>query len=179
MIIIRNKRSALTTLLKEYPDAVLIDVTSKAGGEWKQLSPFFPHGDIPVPYSDGMTSMSVEGVWQGLKVFDGEDIDLSCFGNATMKGLKRTERTHGRTLGHRKGVGGRLLKYIEARKLIYLPVYYWMLEHKCAALVQQISELSENRTVILLDYNTTCDIDNPDTPLSHASLIRRYIEERR
>ena len=30
--------------------------------EWQRLSPFFPHGEIPVPFSDEATSMSVEGV---------------------------------------------------------------------------------------------------------------------
>ena len=55
-----------------------------------RLSPFYPHGGIPVPFSEGYTATRVEGIWQGLKVFDNEDIDISMFLNETMKGIKRT-----------------------------------------------------------------------------------------
>ncbi len=93
---------------------MLIDVTSHATDEWQRLSPFFPHYGIPVPFSPGVTSASVEGVWQGLKVFEHEDIDPACIANDTMHGLKRTVATHGRCIGHRKGVQGHeLLSYAE------------------------------------------------------------------
>lgn len=84
----------------------------------KQLSPFYPHGHIPVPGMEGVFSASVEGIWQGLKVFEGEGIDRSRFTNKTMLDLKRTCRTHGRCLGHM--YNGDLIGYIEARKKIYI-----------------------------------------------------------
>ena len=118
MIVIKNKRTKTENILKKYPDAEIFDVTSK--GEYKRLSPFYPHGGIPVPFSGTVTSASVEGIWQGLKVFESEGIDFRCFSNRTMKDLKRTVRTHGHCLGHQKGLGSRqLLGYIEARKEIY------------------------------------------------------------
>lgn len=178
MIIIKNRRCSEEKLLKEYPEAIIIDVTSKGEGEWQKLSPFYPHGKIPVPFSEGVTSMSVEGVWQGLKVFETSDVDRTSFGNSTMKGIKRTVRTNGKCLGHRKGVkGGELLGYIDARKLIYLPSYYWVLDNKCQDQVKKIRIMSQSKPVILLDYDTNDDIENPSKPLSHASLIKRYIEE--
>ena len=176
MLVVRNKRCSAEKLLREFPGCIIIDVTSKGDEEWKKLSPFYPHGDIPVPFSDGISSMSVEGIWQGLKVFENEDIDRTSFHNATMRGIKRTVRTHGRCLGHKKGVNGsELLGYIEARKQIYLPSYFWMLENKCADQINKIRTMSESRPVILLDYDTNADIDNPSKPLSHASLICRFI----
>lgn len=48
------------------------------------MSPFYPHDGIPIPYSDGMTAMSVEDICQGLKVFENEDVNLESFTNATM-----------------------------------------------------------------------------------------------
>lgn len=177
---IRNKRCKKENILKEFPDAIIIDVTSKGEGEWKMFSPFYPHGGIPVPFSLGITSMSVEGVWQGLKVFEGNnDVDRTSFRNDTMKGLKRTCRTNGRCIGHRKGVNGsELLGYIEARKDIYVPTYFWMLEHKCKDLVNKIRIISQSKTVVLLDYDTNGDIEDFKKPLSHASLIKKYIEYR-
>lgn len=175
---IKNKRCKKENILKEFPDAVIIDVTSKGEGDWQKLSPFYPHGGIPVPFSEGITSASVEGIWQGLKVFEsGADVDRTCFWNTTMKGLKRTVRTNGRCRGHRKGVrGSELLEYIEARKQIYVPSYFWMLENRCAAQVAEIRELLKSHTVVLLDYDTNGDIEDWRKPLSHASLIKRFIE---
>jgi hypothetical protein len=143
-----------------------------------KLSPFYPHGGIPVPFSEGVTSMSVEGIWQGLKVFEAYGIDKSSFRNDTMKDLKRTVRTLGRCLGHQKGVNStELLGYIEARKQIYVPAYFWMLENKCAKVVETIAKLSKEKAVVLLDYDTNEDINDASKPLSHASLIKAYIEK--
>lgn len=177
-ILVKNKRCSKEKILREYPDAAIIDVTSKGEGEWRKLSPFFPHGGIPIPFTERATSMSVEGIWQGLKVFETTDVDRSSFRNDTMKGLKRTGRKNGRCLGHKKGISGdELLGYIEARKMIYVPSYYWMLENKCKDQVDKIRTMAESRTVVLLDYDTNDDIENPNKPLSHASLIRNYIQK--
>ena len=76
-----------------------------------------------------------------------------------------------------KGVHGEeLLGYIEARKLIYLPCYKWVLENKLQKLVAAVRIISKNKPVVLLDYNTNPDVNNPKKPLSHASLIKAYIE---
>ena len=48
MIIIESKRKKLENILKKYPGAVIVDVTSKATDGLVKLSPFYPHGDIPV-----------------------------------------------------------------------------------------------------------------------------------
>ena len=174
-IIVKNKRCSLEKLKREYPDAIILDVTSKGEGEWQKLSPFYPHGGIPVPFSEGVTSMSVEGIWQGLKVFETSDIDFGSFRNSTMKGIKRTVRTNGTCLGHRKGTRGELIGYLTARRLIYLPSYNWMLEIKCKEQILKLKEMAKERTVILLDYNTNGDVNNPRKPLSHAALIREFI----
>ena len=178
MIIIESKRKKPATILKEYPDAILADVTSGAKDGLVKLSPFYPHGGIPVPFSEGYTATCVEAIWQGLKVFEGADVDTSLFQNDTMKGLKRTVRRFGRPLGHRKGVNGEvLLGYIEARKLIYIPTYKWVLENKVANIIERLREASNSgKTIVLLDYDTNADVENAKKPLSHASLIKAYVE---
>lgn len=177
MIVIESKRRKRENILKKYPDAVIADVTSQATDGLVRLSPFYPHGGIPVPFSEGYTAMCVEGIWQGLKVFESVDVDVNIFANDTMKNIKRTVRRFGKTLGHRKGVNGtELLGYIEARKQIYLPAYKWVLENKVANIIERLREASKTKTIVLLDYTTNCDIDNPKTPLSHAFLIKAYAE---
>lgn len=78
MIYIENKRKRLETIREKYPNAMIIDVTSKAQNEFVKFSPFYPIGGIPVPFTDDI-AVSVEGIWQGLKVFETADVDPICF----------------------------------------------------------------------------------------------------
>ena len=177
MIIIESKRKKPATILKQYPDAILADVTSGAKDGLVKLSPFYPHYGIPVPFSEGYTATCVEAIWQGLKVFESCDVDVEMFKNDTMKNIKRTVRRFGKPLGHRKGVNGKeLLGYIEARKQIYIPAYKWVLENKVANIIERLREASKTKTIVLLDYDTNADVENAKKPLSHASLIKAYVE---
>lgn len=177
MITIESIRKKSENILKKYPGAIIADVTSQAKDRLVRLSPFYPHGGIPVPFSEGYTAACVEGIWQGLKVFENEGIDISMFLNDTMKGIKRTVRKHGRVLGHRKGVHGtEILGYVEAKHQIYIPAYRWMLEHKAMDIIERLRKASETQTIVLLDYNTCCNVDDETKPLSHAYLVKAYAE---
>lgn len=167
----------MTTLLKTYPKAMILDITSKGEQPWVQLSPFYPHGNIPIPHSPNHFAVSVEGIWQGLKVFEHADIDAAKFQNNTMKGLKRTVRSFGLPLGHRKGVEGKiLLDYITARKDIYVPTYNWMLDNKAQTITARLITIAQEQDLVLLDFDTNGDIENTSKPLSHASLVKAYLE---
>lgn len=177
MIIIESKRKKPETILKKYPNAILADVTSKAKDGLIKLSPFYPHYDIPVPFSPGYTATCVEAIWQGLKVFEHHGIDISLFQNDTMRNIKRSVKKYGMPLGHQKGVNGtELLGYIDARKQIYIPTYKWVLENKVKYIIDRLRDASETKTIVLLDYDTNADVDNPNKPLSHASLVKAYAE---
>lgn len=178
-IIIANKKSKPDNLRKKFGDDIeIIDVTSKADKPWVHFSPFWPHGNIPVPFSEGVVATCVEGIWQALKVFESEDVDESKLRITNMKGLKRTVRSLGAVRGHRKGLRGEeLLAYREARELIYLPVFKWMLENCVQAEVQSLRKIVSEKQVVLLDYTVNGDLDNLSTPLSHAALVKRYIED--
>jgi hypothetical protein len=176
MIYIENKKKKEKTLLAKYPNAKIVDVTSKATTGLVKLSPFYPHGDIPIPFSENRKAKSVEGIWQALKVFESADIDEAMFLNDTMKDIKRTVRKYGKPLGHRKGVNGtELLNYIDARIHIYLPSYSWVLENKVSEIIERLKEASQKEDIVLLDYETNCDILNPKKPLSHAFLVKAYV----
>ena len=177
MIIIESKRKKIENIRQKYPDAIIADVTSQAKDGLVRLSPFYPHGGIPVPFSEGYTAACVEGIWQCLKVFEDEDIDIQMFRNDTMKDIKRTVRKHGGVLGHRKGVNGtEILGYVEAKHLIYIPTYRWMLENKAMYIIERLREANKNKTIVLLDYNTCCDVDDSSKPLPHAFLVKAYAE---
>lgn len=176
MIYIASKRSKIDNIRKKFPNAIICDVTSTSDNSLVKLSPFYPHGNIPVPFSEGFYGASVEGIWQGLKVFENEDVDLSVMTNISMKGLKRTCRTHGRVLGHRKGVNGtEILDYQTAKSFIYIPTYKWVLENKVVSIIDKMREVISKQDIILLDYNTSENVLDETKPLSHAYLIKAYL----
>lgn len=180
MIYIENKKRKLECIKAQYSGADILDITSSSELAYaKLLSPFYPHGNIPIPFTPNAFAMSVEGIWQGLKVFETCDIDTSMFANDTMKDLKRTARRFGPTLGHRKGVYGQeLLNYFDARMQIYLPSYKWVLDNvpRVHALIERIAERAKDHDIILLDYNTNDDYRDLSSPMSHAGLVKLYIE---
>ncbi len=69
-----------------------------------------------------------------------------------------------------------MLTYAEARRAIYLPSYHWVLTHKLQDLLEQSAQLAATQTVVFLDYETNCDLDDLRSPLSHAGLVKRYLE---
>lgn len=180
MIYVENRKRNLDRIKKQHPNAIILDVTSKSATRYSQLlSPFYPHGNIPIPFSEGYTATCVEAVWQGLKVFEHEDVNFATFKNNTMKNLKRTVRKLGVPKGHRKGVHGtELLNYFDARMQIYLPTYKWVLDNvpEVHNIVEKIKAKSLQQDIVLLDYNTNTDFRNISSPLSHAGLIKMYIE---
>ena len=52
-----------------------------------------------------------------------------------------------------------------------------MLENKVADIIERLREASDSgKTIVLLDYDTNADVENVKKPLSHASLIKAYVE---
>ncbi len=94
-----------------------------------------------------------------------------------MKNLETLDTEVWTSVRHRQGIAGaRLLSYAEARRTIYLPSYHWVLTNRLQALLAEIQDQALEQGVVLLDYETNCDLDNLATPLSHAGLIKRYLE---
>lgn len=176
--VVRHKSTHRDSLAKRFPGAPIIDVTSRGPDPWVRFSPFHPHEGVPIPFSDGRVGASVEGIWQGLKVFETADIDPAKFENRTMKRLKRTVRRFGTCLGHRRGVDGtELLGYREARWQIYLPCYRFVLAERLADEVAKLRALGADQTVVLLDFGKNGQPDDLRQPLSHAALLARWLND--
>ncbi len=171
-IFIENRRRKKENILKSNPGAVIIDVTSKAEDRFKQLSPFYPVGNIPVPGMEDVKALCVEGIWQGLKVFENFSYDKEYFKKST-KEIKRTVRKFGKVKGHY--YKGELLGYVQARKKIYLPAYTYVLEKRLNFLVKELRTIAQTKVLVLLDYTTNGSISDPAKPLSHAAVIKAAI----
>ncbi|MEU4156297.1 hypothetical protein [Actinoplanes sp. NPDC026670] len=178
LVHVASRRRKPESVRAAFPGATVIDVTSRGPEPWVRLSPFYPHGGIPVPLTPGAVAASVEGIWQALKVFEHSDVDPTKLSVTSMTGLKRTVRRYGPVRGHRAGLHGEtLLDYSTARRQIYLPAYRWVLEHRLADEVDRLRALSSDG-LVLLDYTTNGDPADTSSPLSHAALLARHLTGR-
>jgi hypothetical protein len=160
---------------KAYADAVVLNMTEK--GAMCKLSPKFPHEGIPVPFEEGVMALSVDGIWNGCKVFERRGIDKRYFDKDMMKEVDREVKYGKRCKGFRSGVkGAKLMDEVEARRKILIPAYNWMLENKCGKLLEVLKKISKERTVVLLDYSENGDVENVEEPLSYAALVKAKIE---
>ena len=178
MIIVENKKKKIENIRKKHPYAEIVDLTSNSESKFVKFSPFYPVGNIPVPYSKGQVGMSVEGIWQGLKVFESQGADFSKFSITNMKGLKRSIRVNGPIVGHQKGMfSTEILDYISARESIFVACYRWVLDNKLQEFTEELCQLAGEKDIVFLDYNVNEDIQSLKKPLSHAALVKSYIEE--
>jgi hypothetical protein len=151
------------------PGSTVYDVSSYAEPPLCELSPMWVHGGIPVP-GTAETSDTVEGVWQGLKVIRGKTAPRFFRGPGAKRG--------GKPSGHQ--FGKKLLGVVEARRLIYVPAYEWMLENRIPpALLQRFIDAA--RAGVVQHFHDVGDNGDPgdeSQPLAHAAVLVRYLNRR-
>ncbi|MGL6072839.1 MAG: DUF6939 family protein [Fimbriiglobus sp.] len=158
-------------LRDEVPDgAAVYDVSSYSDHPYCTLSPFWPHGGIPVPGMPGTTSDSVEGIWQGLKLIDGKIAPRYFRGQGHKRG--------GIPRGHQ--FGDKLLKIVEAREKIYRVSYEWMLDNRAdpELIAGFIVQALAGVTQYLHDVSNNGRIGNPDEGWAHAAVLVQYLNRR-
>ncbi len=149
-----------------------IDVSSAAEPPLDQLSPFYPHGGIPIPGMPGKTADSVEGIWQGLKVIRGKRAPRF------FEGAGRRKRV-GKPSGHQFGESKRLLDSVDARRKIYIPAYHWMLDHRVdpGILDEFIDRAFRGVPQFFYDREDNGAIGK-DQPLAHARILVDHVNRR-
>ena len=148
--------------------SVVLDVSSYADLPYCTLSPMWVHGGIPVPGLAGVTSDTVEGIWQGLKVIRGKTAPRYFTGRGRKRG--------GKPAGHQ--LGDKLLKIVAAREQIFRVSYEWMLGHRAdPALVQSFVEQAFAGVPLYFhDVSDNGNINNPDEGWAHAAVLVQYLK---
>lgn len=157
IIIINTK-----TNLSQYPNAILIDMTTiDEKNAFSKLSPYYPHGEIPIPNTHNLCLNSVNEVWQKLCVKSQDNLSRLEYKNLKFrKGLKINE----------------YWTYTEARREIFIPLYCWMLENKAFKIIEFLRKQLLTTTIVIVDKSINCNIDNIEEPLSCAFLLKAYIK---
>ena len=127
---------------------LLIDLTRNSNDEiYRQFHPSYPHGDVPFPEFPDYTAQSVEGIWEGLKLFETTGIDASKFDCMDPNDLSRTEAFYGRYRGHRFGVNN-ILTEDKAFERIYKPLYAWQVFVKMKKEFKTLKELCQTQPIV-------------------------------
>lgn len=117
--------------------------------DWKALHPAYPYGNIPIPFFEDQKAISVEGVWEALKLFETCGVDDAKFYVTDMQNIRRTEEYYGNYLGHR--VGSTILSYEEAYESIYKNLYRKVLETSAKDTFQELKKINETSPIIIVD----------------------------
>lgn len=177
MIQIKQKTEELVSIQKKYPNAVIIDFTNKSNATINRLHPYYPYGDIPVPFSGGIVAESVGSLWQGLKVFEDRDVDKELIMNYLTNKDRRCQNKYGEYLGHRCGLHGlELLSIFDARRRIIVPSYKWMLEYKAQDVIIELRKMNDLYDIIFLDRFDNSEVYDYSQPVSHVYLVKAYVE---
>ncbi|HEY1192276.1 MAG TPA: hypothetical protein VGE74_31920 [Gemmata sp.] len=150
--------------------STVFDVSSYAEPPLCELSPMWVHGGIPVPGWPSELSDTVEGVWQGLKVIRGATAPRYFGGPGAKRG--------GKPSGHQ--FGKKLLGVADARRLIYVPTYEWVLENRVSpALIERfIGTALAGVVQYFHDVGDNGDPNDANQPLAHAAVLVRYLNRK-
>ena len=152
---------------KNWPGAVVLDVT--LGGGMELLDPSFPIENVVVPKSR-KKSLSVAGMWEGLKVFKNKMVtDESYFISERKLGKERNCKSYGKLIGVK--LGEDVIEIEKAVDEVFKKEYVKNIKERFGKIIEGLKRESGKRNVVLLDY------DFERYPLSHAMMIKEMIEE--
>lgn len=148
--------------LNKYKNEIIVDLTTiQNGNKFNKLSPYYPHGGIPIPNTPNLQLDSVNEVWQ--KLYD--------------KGNERNKDDVCKSIRFKKGLHiNEYFTYVEARQKIFIPIYCWMLENKAYKIIENLRKLLLFKAIVIIDRSINENIDDINKPLSCAFLLKAYIE---
>lgn len=175
-------------------ESIVINTTSRSDNWSKGLSPFFAG---PVDLYDNYKSFNVENAWQYSKCYAHLD-HIDNDGNPTSAYFRWAEKGWTSLRANRypmgKGVvpafsywNGEKLSYVEARKKIYIPIYYIAIKDTFAfKKLKKIYESKKNEDIYLWDFDAPRlppgKIDywkwwnDPNLKLGHAYVLGAMLE---
>lgn len=164
-------------------DASVVSTVAKAGQNWCNLSPFLLG---PCKLYGNWSSKNMENGWQYSKVYP----QFASRGEPTAQYFAWAKEGWSNSYAVRYPMGkgavplysywdGEKLKYVEARKRIYVPLYAEAVQKSIA--FDSLKRLHEKNDLILLDYDaynhaaegmTLTDVlNNPQKKMGHAFVL--------
>lgn len=150
---------------KVFPGALVLDVT--LGGAMMKMDPGYPIGGVEIP-GKFRKGLSVNGVWEGLKVFEKKDgIDERWMVDERKVGKVRGCKSWGKLMGIR--VREEVIGEEDGKELMR-ELYEGLMKERFGRVLEGIRKEAEKRVVVLLDYK-----DESDRPFNHVEVLKELI----
>lgn len=146
-----------------------INVSSYGPEPYNKFSPFTysPDFKIPVPGQEDVYASSVESIWQGLKVINGET-DFEMF-------KRNPKKRSGSVEGHL--VGKDIVDTLDARERIYKPSYFFYVKNFVPAEIKEdILKKALDGSVSFYDIGSNLDINDISRSLAHSVFLKQFFE---
>ncbi|NHR05466.1 hypothetical protein HA052_09650 [Chromobacterium haemolyticum] len=179
-----SRQDAIAMMLDEASSCMMVDSFNGAPAnmrDFRCFNPFtqWPEPSIPVPGQTGLLARSVESIWQGLKLVNGQT-DFDQFLGPPHKRPSDAERRrlHGYCYSDsRFAYGDRSLNLLSARLLIYLPTYLFLLDRLVPeALLRQLRQhLEQTGPVLCYDWDANQNIADTSSSFSHSAILANWL----
>ena len=178
-IIAADRRRSRISLIEEFGEVMFFDVTIEGDNPvLSRLDPRYPHGDLVVPFTDEkLKAASLEAIVSAFRVCEHEGADLTWLQKSGKEAYRRKPKELGALLGYQRGsfTDKPLLSEIEFRKLVYVPLYKWQLEHHCQEALSILRDAHEKSDIVLLAGGCDRDICDVLSSISYPTLIAQYL----
>jgi hypothetical protein len=168
------KWAAHESLLKKQlgDQAQIVNITYNAAVlPWQKLSPKYGHGSIPVRHCSGRTSMSVEGIFEALKIINGATDETKL----TIQDGKHIRRK-GTVAGWSRGFRDVIIQEAVARKRYFAEPYKHQLEGPAKREVNLLKKaLDRGVKIVILDEHTCPNINDLSQPVSAGHLLKKFL----
>lgn len=185
-IVIESRKTTSDEELRQMygEDALIAHISTDNTAHFRALHPTFPHGKIPIPGADATAehrhAASVEGLYEGMKVFSNATISYASMENTDMRNIKRYQSaSKGQFQGYKEALNSNvLLNELQARQKLYLPAYKFVLDGAAHSYLEPLMDaLAQGKKVVLVDSKKQQHkISDEQHPISYALLIALYLK---
>lgn len=154
------------------PKTTIINITFRAAVlPWQKFSPKYGHGGIPIRFCSDRKAMSVEGIFESLKVIDGAT-DANKLAIQDGKHIRRKGAVHGWSRGFREI----LIDEARARRIYFVEPYRYQLNNCLQREVEVLRKiLAKGHKLVILDESTCEDYHDMSEPISTGQILKTWL----
>jgi hypothetical protein len=149
-------------------------------GSYQYFNPFFftKSISIPVPGLENVYAHSLESIWQGLKVVEGETY-FDMFQQIPFKRPTDETRRKNKSYVYEKSsfhYKGKIINLLKARFFIYLKAYCYLLNNVVPGFLRNElkNELFDDKCIVFYDWDQNFDIQDITSSFSHSAILASW-----
>eukprot|EP01120_Amphizonella_sp_Union-15-10_P003535 TRINITY_DN13956_c0_g1_i1.p1 TRINITY_DN13956_c0_g1~~TRINITY_DN13956_c0_g1_i1.p1 ORF type:complete len:186 (+),score=23.80 TRINITY_DN13956_c0_g1_i1:40-558(+) len=164
------------------PKVKVIDITyepneMEMNSRWCKFNAYYPHGKIFVRAANVYTEC-LRGAYEAYKRFDDQEVDVKKLTISVRRNLLRRPKKKGDTVWWELPDGTVIKDPVEARKLLFVEPFKWLLEHTLSADVARLRKwLDSGKEILILNRSVKMRYWDyvPEETFNTHDLLRLYL----